>query len=74
MKTHQLLTDWANVRYYKTMCGNSFTKEVLYLKWNEHYLLAFLRTLMIVKLMVSITSDVSLWYRPSYKNALNHDN
>ena len=28
----------------------------------------------IVKLMVSVTSRVSLWYRPNYKNMLNYDN
>lgn len=28
----------------------------------------------ILKLMVYITSDVFLWYRPSYKNMLNYDN
>ena len=28
----------------------------------------------IVKLMVSITIGVSLWYRPCYKNMLNDDN
>ena len=27
----------------------------------------------IVKLMISITSGVSFWYRPSYKNMLNYD-
>ena len=28
----------------------------------------------VVKLMVSIISGVSLWYRPCYKNMLNYDN
>ena len=28
----------------------------------------------VVKLMVSITNGVSLWYRPCYKNILNYDN
>ena len=27
----------------------------------------------IVKLMISITSGVSLWYRPCYNNILNYD-
>ena len=27
----------------------------------------------IVKLMISITSGVSFWYRPSYKNMLNYE-
>ena len=28
----------------------------------------------IVKLMVSVITGVSLWYRPRYKNMLNYDN
>ena len=28
----------------------------------------------VVKLMVSIPSGVSLWYRPCYKNMLDYDN
>ena len=34
--------------------------------WNVNY--------SVVKLMVFITSSVSLWYRPFYKNMLNYDN
>ena len=40
-----------------------FTKELLYLRWNKHHL----------KLMIHITSSVSFWYRPCYKNILNYD-
>ena len=28
----------------------------------------------VLKLMLSVTSGVSLWYRPCYKNVLNYDN
>ena len=41
-----------------------YTKERLYLRWNEHHL----------KLMVYITSGVSFWYRPCYNNISNYDN
>ena len=34
--------------------------------WNANY--------SVTKLSVSITSGVSLWYRPRYKNVLNYDN
>ena len=39
-------------------------KEVSYWKGNDS----------VVKLMVSITSAVSFWNRPYYKNMLNYDN
>ena len=40
-----------------------YTKKLLYLRWNKHHL----------KLMIYITSSVSFWYTPCYKNILNYD-
>ena len=84
----EALTQVFSREYWETLCkiaanclffyyeASSKSKKVLCLGLNKQNLSVYFGTLMIqVKLMVvSIISCVSLWYRPCYKNMLNHDN